>query len=242
MTDIATILNEAILARGWNIKKAAKEIGVDRSFLTRLVKGGRPPRLREGTRAAAVADHRYQKIATSLDLDKDLFLGLIHDEQTKVHSPRNVSPKETPPLPETTGGLCFSTNFIHRHGDLYTIVAENQPFQGKQSFLQILKSAIDLLLPLQEARRWKLHLPPTSDRRHPHSFRLTEHDHLGSRFNSGSSSSRQEDAKTCLRLAEKLTDLDIGDTSHNPESRKAQIAIASLFYELAHILENPTTL
>lgn len=74
-------LIEAIKRKAWTVPEASKQAGVERSFLSRLMTGGPPPR-RRGRRTSE-PDDRYYKIANALDLPVDEFIGAVKEAQAR---------------------------------------------------------------------------------------------------------------------------------------------------------------
>lgn len=77
---IARKLQRALGAKGFTISKAAEVCGVDRTFLSRLLAGERPPRTREG-RLTAEHDERYSNLARGLGLNAEEFVDIVVAEQ-----------------------------------------------------------------------------------------------------------------------------------------------------------------
>lgn len=60
-------IRAALARKRWSIARAAKESGVERTFLSRLVNGSPPPRVKKGRQTAEI-DPRYRRLAEALDI------------------------------------------------------------------------------------------------------------------------------------------------------------------------------
>jgi len=78
--SIAEVLQTAMDNHGLNTYTLAQKAKVDRFFLTRLLQGYRPPRMRKG-RKTAKYDERYKRLARMLDIEEEPFLELVESKQ-----------------------------------------------------------------------------------------------------------------------------------------------------------------
>lgn len=78
--DIAEMIQRGLDRKELTVRDAARLAGVDRSFLSRLRAGHRPPRTRRN-RQGALDDPRYERIAEVLGIDAEVFLSVVAARQ-----------------------------------------------------------------------------------------------------------------------------------------------------------------
>jgi len=88
---IAEEIKSALARKRWSIARAAKESGVERTFLSRLVNGLPPPRTKKGRQAAEI-DPRYRRLAEALCLpNPDAFIQEVMDAQSGPSTTETLS-------------------------------------------------------------------------------------------------------------------------------------------------------
>lgn len=138
MEIVASQLKNAIRRKGWSISQTAEECEVDRSFLSRLLGGGSPPRVRSG-RLTAEVDERYQRLADKLALDDpDSFIEAVVRAQrsTAIRSPQRV-------IRRTTGSLQLPEDFKSRYSRFSSIIAAHQPLKSKADLRLLLFACVE---------------------------------------------------------------------------------------------------
>ncbi len=229
MSEIGSLLKDAIEKKGWSITEAAREIDVDRSFLSRLLSGSPPPRKLTGSRTTAGPDDRYQKIARTLELNEDSFLERVTVEQRRRFRSRSETPE-----PEKTAPAALDT-IKERYPKLQHLLNPDSLGKGIAALQNLAEDSLAALLSRFEAQSWQERIKGSRYSSDPN--RYLDHDHLGSRHGSGFRFLYLSDSQICQQIAEVLTDdrsrqaggyEDSGD-----ETSAARVEIASMFIELS---------
>jgi transcriptional regulator with XRE-family HTH domain len=80
---VVSLIRDALAEKGWSVSEAATELGVERTFFSRLANGHRPPKTRGGK--SPRQDERYRRIAEGLGIDREAFLTAV--EQLQLDGP-----------------------------------------------------------------------------------------------------------------------------------------------------------
>ncbi len=234
MIEIADLLQKAVAQKGWSVTEAANRIGVERSFLSRLLAGKTPPKKREGSRSTGRPDARYIKIAKTLGLNEEEFLKAVAERQAARQA-------QSSKKPTTTHGFIPPKEIRRRYPRLRRILEDHLPLLGTAAFLRVANEAVDKLLPTSAAQIWQ---KPLDSLRSPEdSLPSAQRDHFGALPGSIPRRSKDEDAQICRRIAEAL--LDTQPTRNNSENenrsadqstREIRTEIASLFIELSYYI------
>jgi hypothetical protein len=218
-------LQNGIERKGWStITEAAEKIGIERTFLSRLLKGEPPRWRRGGSRSKVEPDERYQRMARKLDLGEE-FLEAVARE-LKARSPKGRKAPESQRAKTAVPQAIFDDDLGRRYPDLWRLVEAHGELRGESALLRL---AEDCLTGIQGADAWKRRL--RSYRHREHFFEAKRHDRLGT-FQRLSRQATSVESRTCRRIAEAITD-DIGPKA-DESSLAERIEIASFFFELAY--------
>ncbi len=210
---IAEQLKAALRRKEWSITAAAKESGVDRSFLSRLLSGQDPPRTRDG-RETAEHDERYWNLAKALDLDAASFVATVAQVQKNQPAVLPVS------------------NLLHaRHPRFKDQIDKNRPLRHKPDLVRLLSDCLSAVVGFRRAKALTKEVldllgsspPPRSFKKQPY----VEYDYLGlpsSRVLERSVSAR---AQTCREIGDALVAIEA------PDAEDACVEVAMLLYDLA---------
>ncbi len=234
MYETAKFLRIALSERNWSITEAALKIGVDRSFLSRVLSGKYLPRKLKGSRSIGEPDERYKRIATALKLDEKEFLGTVTREQQSRSSRLRRKPKAARvPSEETSIVNQIKADYKKFH-NAFAVIGE---MDGPAALLNLAEECLGTLRPRDVAERWKERLRQ-SPRLTNASF-FFEHDHIGTRARALGCISCWSRPQICQRIAEELTDDMSPDAkeSDNGETAGVRGEIARMFIELSHALQ-----
>ncbi len=206
MGKVGDMLREALDRKGWSILKAekeidAKEIGVNRFFLGRLVKGDRPPKLRRGSRSSTPPDERYRRVAVGLGLDVEGFLDAV--ERAQAVKPSR-GPRKTEETARRSEGLRLPGDVRSRYPELAKVVDPARPLAGEDEIRDLANRCLSALLLPQESRYWQERL--RSMKRSARPSPMPEHDRIGEENAFDLHVSFHEDARLCVNIADAITD------------------------------------
>ncbi len=232
MEDVASMIKSALERKKWSVKKAAEEIGVERTFLGRLRSGGRPPKLlRAGRASSDKPDERYRRIAKVLDLNEERFLAAVAGTQASASSRTASAVGET--RSRGPHRLILAELLRTRYPQLAAIVSPPTSFKGHTRILDIAGKLLESRLPPEESRYWRHRLRtrnPMAD-----SWWGIEHGHLGQTHAVGMRGVLSADARLCISIANELTRGSTGregDSAVGSSALNRRTELARFFYEV----------
>lgn len=212
---IAELLTDALRRKGWSIAAAARECGVNRVFLNRLVTGQVPPRARD-RRLTAEHDERYRKLAVGLELpDPDGFIKEVARVQKAASNPA-------------------PTILSERYPHFSQQITKNQPhLRHEKGLLRLMSDCLGTAIGSPQAdtlnEKVRKHLGESGPIMQPY----VDYDYLGIVSNPPLPSLVSQRVRTCREIAGILVELDDPQEAWSDARIDACVEIAMLFYDLA---------
>jgi len=211
---IAEQLKAALRRKEWSVTTAARESGVDRAFLSRLLNGQDPPRSRSGHQTAE-HDDRYRRLAKALELD-----GFV-ESVARIQLGQSALPS-------------FFSVLRRRYEGFSRLIAKNQPLRHRPDLLRLMSDCLNESLDSTHAEKLSREIRtkvPTTPRTPPAETQqpYVAHGYLGFPSNLRAPSYPSPRAQTCRDIAYALIDADHPDE----KCLRVCIDIAMLFYDLS---------
>jgi transcriptional regulator with XRE-family HTH domain len=231
-TMVADELRSAMMKKGWNISRTARESDVERTFLSRLLNGSPPPRAKMG-RQTAEADPRYHRIAKALDLsDSGAFIQAVTEVQDGASTPETLPERQRDFLAHLWGSRLQEVVPSEYKSGVMALLREYLKAANSYGGIRIQRRRI--------AKAFEPHQLPPNDSP-PSMVPRPEGTHTGALDFTGQRNQPEADRNDLSRLLER-----IGDAIYSVEGSSgidSQFEIAQLFMDLSRrALDGPEDL